>query len=95
MPEPELLAPDVDPEGDVEAPCPDREITAKSILPDVGFRIKSSMRPIRLPEESLTSVPISLLPRTACWLLRPVALSWLLLQTLLLVPLRSLEEELD
>jgi len=50
---------------------------------------------MRLPEESWTSTPISLLPRTACWLLRPVELSWLLLQTLLLLLLRPLEDEPD
>jgi hypothetical protein len=60
-----------------------REITAKSIFPVVGFRIKSSIRPIFDPEESLTSALISLLPRTACeLLLTPVALNCRLLQLL-------------
>lgn len=53
------------------------------------------MLPMRLPEESLTSVPISLLPRTACWLLRPVALSSAPLTELLLLLLNPLEDEPD
>jgi hypothetical protein len=46
----------------------------------------SSMRPIRSPEVPLTSAPMSRLPRNACWLLRPVALSPPLLLLLPLLP---------
>lgn len=74
--------PELEPEGDDDAPWLESEITAKSIFPDEGLRMMSSMRPIVLPEVSLTWAFMRLLPRTACCELRPVALSWLLLQLL-------------
>jgi hypothetical protein len=39
------------------------EITAKSSLPDAGFRMSSLMVPNESPEELLTSTPMSLLAR--------------------------------
>ena len=84
--------PELEPDGELDAPRAVREMTAKSIFPVVGLRITSSMRPIFDPEDSLTSAPISLLPRTACeLLLTPVALNCRLLQ--LLVSLLELPEE--
>jgi hypothetical protein len=55
------------------------EMTAKSILPLVGFTTTSSMRPTSSPELVLTCAPTSLvLRRCCCWpaypLPRPVAL---------------------
>ena len=79
----EVDVPVLEPDGDVEEPRLLIEMTAKSILPEVGFRMMSSIRPMVLPELSLTCAFIRLLPRTACWELRPVALSWLLLHELL------------
>jgi hypothetical protein len=73
--EPELM-----PELEDALPRPESEITAKSIRPEVGFRITSSILPIVWPDVSLTCEPISLLPRSAWELpeLRPVALRSLL-----------------
>lgn len=66
---------------DVEpaAPIPLREITANSILPDVGFTMASSIWPIWLPEDPLTFAPINSLARTDFCELSPVELScdWL------------------
>ena len=69
------LVPDEDPEGELAPPILLREITAKSIFPELGLTMTSSMRPMRWPEESCTSALMSLLPRTACCELRPVELS--------------------
>jgi len=62
-------------------PLSEYEITAKSIRPEFGLRITSLMVPRDSPVEPLTSAPISLLARTSCWPMRPVALrpDWLLL----------------
>jgi hypothetical protein len=72
-PAPELL-PEADPVPPMLLPLLLREMTAKSIFPEVGLRMTSSMRPIWEPELPLTSAPITLLARNACWLERPVAL---------------------
>lgn len=86
--DPELLdpVPDMELEVELPAPIPLREMTANSTLPDEGFRITSSIWPIRLPDEPLTSAPMTSLARTACWEceLNPVELNERWLEELLL-----------
>jgi len=76
-------APEPVPEEEPLAPVlllPLREMTAKSIFPEVWLRIRSSISPIWEPEVPLTSAPMTWLARKACWLERPVApRDWLLL----------------
>ena len=52
----------------------DKEMMAKSTLPDAGLRMTSLMVPSESPDELLTSAPISLLARSSCWPIRPVGL---------------------
>src|SRR5947209_7377973 len=55
---------------------------AKSILPVVGLRMVSWICPARFPEESFTCAPTSLLARSGCSFIRPVAFRCLVLQLL-------------
>jgi len=52
---------------------PEYEITAKSIRPEAGLMITSSILPRSSPVEVFTLELVSLLARISCWPIRPVA----------------------
>lgn len=68
-------------EDDV-AELPFKDIAANSIRPEDGLMMRSSTRPIWLPEESLTVAPVSWVARNGWDELRPVELRLLLLLSL-------------
>jgi hypothetical protein len=54
---------------------PEYDSTAKSILPEAGLMMTSSILPKSSPEEVLIDEPVSLLARISCWPIRPVGLN--------------------
>ena len=52
---------------------PEYEITAKSIRPEAGLIMTSSIFPSSSPVEVFIVEPLSLLARISCWPIRPVA----------------------